>query len=123
MNVRRMFDDVWKTTIQVPKGKVAFWKPKEDIRSVQRDNDKDCCEEAKNRYKVIFMTPLASTAKYGRIATYHKSTDKEKIDAYNKDWAGIGRYDCEKFRKGLEKRKPWPIAIEVLKFWDECEGE
>jgi hypothetical protein len=120
--VKRVFNSIWKKQIVQNKSKVGFWKPKEDIRSVQRDNDKDCCEEARNRYKVWFMTTEV-THTTSIFATYRKFTDKEKIDTYNKDWSGIGHYDCEEFRKAMEERKPWSIAIEVLKFWDECEGE
>ena len=95
-----MFDKIWKEQISQTKGKLGIWKPKSELKP-REEEDRDCCEKAKVFYKTIFIQSLS--------------------DVYI---PGIANQECKVFKISLEQNanSGWDIAQEVLKFWDECEG-
>jgi hypothetical protein len=111
--VKRVFNNIWKSTIQVPKGKVGFWKPKEDIKSVQKDKDRDCCEEAKEDYLKWYVESMNL-----RKVSHHNNLSD--LEVYNEYGGGIRNGDCDRFRESLPSfGSQYPK--EILKRWKECE--
>lgn len=109
-----MFDKIWKEQISQTKGKLGIWKPKSELKP-REEEDRDCCEKAKVFYKTIFIQSLSDVY----------IPDKTKpIEIYDKQHAGIANQECKVFKISLEQNanSGWDIAQEVLKFWDECEG-
>jgi hypothetical protein len=72
------FDKVWKEQIQVPKSKVGFWKPKEDIRSMQDKDDNECCADAFEKY---YFLQLAEEMHYIRIILNDREIDKDEMES------------------------------------------
>ena len=108
------FTKVWKEQIVKPQTRLGIWKPKEELKP-REDNNEDCCEKAKVFYKTIFIQSLSDVY----------IPDKTKpIEIYDKQHAGIANQECKVFKISLEQNanSGWDIAQEVLKFWKECEG-
>jgi hypothetical protein len=114
-----MFDRIWKEQIVQPKGKLGIWKPKEELKPREEDDD-DCCEKARVYYKDIFV--ISQMGKLRRDYPELKGKSTEEI--YDSYFPGLGmedNFNCDRFRKTLEEMS-WDIAIKTMKFWKECEG-
>jgi len=99
------FGKIWKKQVQVPKGNVSIFKPKQGF---DLDNDEDkCCEEAKTQYKIL---------KKGSVEEYDNGVADREV-------FGIGNFSCDKFKERMTyfRERGWPIGTKVLNEWEECE--
>jgi hypothetical protein len=88
---------------------------------------KDCCEEAKNRWKVYVARTAVSGSemlkfnkKYGH--NFNKDNDKDCILMYNSQLAFTkAKKDCISFRAFLEESSTLKKK-EILNEWNRCEG-
>ena len=75
-----MFNKIWKEQISQQKGKLGIWKPKEELRPREEEEDRDCCKEAFDFY-------MAKRIEYNKAAqrrdplnhpSQYTATTKEK---------------------------------------------
>lgn len=98
------FGKIWKKQVQVPKGNVSIFKPKQGF---ELDDDKDkCCEEAKMQYKIWWSG---------------------SVEDYDKGMVGNGFADlsCDEFKEKLLKYSEEmgdDDMMKTLKIWKECEN-
>jgi hypothetical protein len=110
-----MWKKILKTQETVSRDKVGFWKPKTEIRSVQDNDEKDCCQEAKNKWK-IFVS--------GSIANYDKSRYCYFPEQVCSEYSGVANDSCEVFKQYLIARKnemAERYKSGILEEWKECE--
>lgn len=101
-----MFNKIWKKQIVKPSSKVGIFKPKQGF-DLDDDGDKDCCEEARTLYKILWG---------GSVEEYDKGVAKGR-------WLGRGNLSCDEFKKRITifAEKGWEIGTKVLNEWEECE--
>lgn len=99
------FGKIWKKQVQVPKGNVSLFKPKQGFDL--EEDEKNCCEEARTLYKTLWG---------GSVEEYDKGVGKGR-------WLGRGNLSCDKFKKIITifAEKGYKIGTIVLNEWEECE--
>lgn len=111
---------------------ITFTLPEEE----EEENGKDCCEEAKNAYKVAYVKlgswdwiNLPSRLR-DRLGLTESSSRLEIFDSLVEDEIFTDSVDtssCEDFKEMLKvpmKYAMWkPEIVRILDDWEECENE
>jgi len=114
------FGKIWKKQVQVPKGNVSLFKPKQGFELEEDVKDEKCCEEARKKYmektKILYL--------WG----------DEKMPAKGSNWYRFGdseKWSCEKLYSLLELQlKPldetWTEYMvdckKIKEEWDRCKN-
>jgi len=104
-----MFNKIWKEQITKPKGKLGIWKPKQELKPREKEEEDKCCEEAKKYIRYFILT---------KGITNYTGGSADDLQLRNASCKELKDY--VEGMHGKVEDFGWPS---VSLFWDDCEHE
>jgi len=120
---------MWQNILKAP---ITIGRTRIGMKPFPEDEEEDCCENAKNRWKIYIIRKYtaAGTVQYnveGFKEKYNYDFDVDnggdciKLYDVSDNTYAAKKYDCETFKLFLERHRDG-IKGEILDEWNKCEG-
>jgi len=118
---------MWQNILKAP---ITIGRTRIGMKPFPEDEEEDCCENAKNRWKIYIIRKFKINMyhnierfkeKYNRDFDVDNDEDCIKIYNMSNNTYAAKKYDCGTFKLFLERHRDG-IKGEILDEWNKCEG-